>query len=647
MVWMKSTARLLLNKRKPVTHKAAEFIGNCLVCFSCAASLFAQEIAFPDLQGPSEVTILPTTPERTLPEAFSDGSSDALGIFVADESASWLGLVHGLRSIGVPVRVVTDIEQAFEHDVLVYYPMLTGSSVEPEILRRLAEHVRSGKTLIAFSVIGGGMPGLFGFESTIEHRSRQAIRFQNTPLTERFIFEPEEAAIRLAPLTGAGNSAGVGMPGVSYGNPRRPPIALFADGNAAITQNFFSTNSDAMGYAYAVGIDLGHFILRAHNGRFSGYALEYVNAYQPSVDSFLRFFAEVYRQGEPDAVLLSPVPYGKDLAVLLTHDIDFTESLENSLEYAESEAQLSVPATYFVQTKYVRDYNDDPFFDQPHFNLLQQLSATGVEIGSHSVAHSNEFRFMPIGTGEESYPEYQPFVQDFTSVLNASVLGELRVSRYLLEQTTGQQVRAFRPGHLSLPERLPEMLQATGYEFSSSITANEALTHLPYRLMHSRGYDAETSIYEFPVTFEDEQWALQDSLTEVLSVSRKIGRHGGLVNLLIHTESTADKIPFQEAFVNELRDEAFFTTVNDFGDWWGARDTLEISVLEQRGETRELLINPEDEISGLTLQLPDAWIYNGGLPGSEQVGNKLILGRVAEPTTLLFSIDESSTRSRE
>ena len=599
------------------------------------------ELAFPGLRGPAQATPVPAVPQRTPLSDYSDGSADALGLFVLDESSSWLGLVHGLKSVGLPVRVVTSIEQALQHDVLMLYPMLTGSNAPPDTLRQLAEHVRSGKTLIAFSVIGGGMPALFGFEATEEHRGRRAIQFTETDLVESFIFEPEESMIRLSPLSSAITSTDASMPGVSYTAARRQPIAVYADGSAAITQNFFAVEDDSTGYAYAFGLDLGHFILRAHNGRLSGYADEYVNAYQPSVDSFLHLFAEIYRQGEPDAILLSPVPDGKDLAVLLTHDVDFTQSLINTLDYAQVEQETGVPATYFIQSKYIRDYNDDLFFDASSLPLIEDLVQLGAEIASHTVAHSNEFRYMPIGTGSEQYPDYQPFVQSFDTVRGASVLGELRVSKFLLEHSSNTQVRAFRPGHLSLPDNLPELLNASGYDFSSSITANEALTHLPFRLMHSRGYDTEVDVYEFPVTFEDEQWFLEDSLPDVLAVTEKIARHGGVVNIMIHTESTGEKLAFQERFIEAIRAQSYFGTLNGFGDWWAARDSITLEVVNRTARERQLRITPEQQLTGLTLELPASWEYEGGLPGSRQVGERLVLGPLLNSVVLNFSLREN------
>lgn len=599
-----------------------------------------RDIAFPGLVGPAERTEMPSnpTPATTLPYHY--GSSDTLGIYLTDQSSSWLGLVHGFKSIGLPFRIVSDLEQALEHDVLLVYPALTGSGTSAETLQSLAAHVRAGNTVLAFSVLGGGMPPLFGFEEALERSGLDSMTFLDTDLSRDFIKDDAEKEIPLAPLNSATEQIGSGLPGVSYSGTRRAPVAVYGDGSAAISHNFFETKDGSTGHAYAIGFDFGHYILRAHNGRFTELTPDYVNAYQPKIDSLLRFIAAVYQQGEPNAVLLHPVPEGQSLAILITHDVDYTESLSNAAVYAAAEASRSVPASYFIQSKYISDYNDSRFFDAGSAKLLPDLVAMGMEIASHTVAHSNEFRFMPIGTGQEQYPQYRPFVRDFTHVENASVLGELRVSKFLLEQTSGQTVQAFRPGHLSLPEQLPELLAATGYRYSSSITANEALTHLPYRLMHSRGYEVELDLFEFPVTIEDEQWELQDSMPEVRELLGAIGRHGGLANVLIHTDTVEGKLDFQNALIDEYRHQAHFSTLSDFADWWQARDSVTIDSTEKQGTGRLLRLTTESALQGLTLKLPAAWRYEGGVIGSEQQGGQLVLGPFSGSAELRFSVQD-------
>lgn len=632
MDWKKCIGRILMNKKIVVPTTA----------FVVAAVLYVVLFAFPEvpadmmagIRGPQVSTTLPQTPVLTRMDLYHSENEDALAILVNDDSSSWLGLAHGLKSIGVPFTVTTEANVALRHDVIMVYPMLTGSNTAPATLQALARHVRSGKTLIGFSVIGGGMPDVFGFTETVEHRFRDALNFSTADdFVRSFVSDSDEAQIRLA----GASASDTGVPGVSYQEPKLPALASYGDGTAAITHNVFNT-PDGIGHAYAIGIDFGHFILRAHNARFTNRASSYVNEYQPKLDSLLRFLAAVYQEGEPDSLTLYPTPNNKLFTALITHDVDFTQSMRNATQYAESEANQGIVGTYFIQTKYMRDYNDNAFFAASSADTLIRLDALGAEIASHTVAHSNEFRNMPLGSGTEAYPDYQPFVRDFDTVRDASIMGELRVSKFLLEQLGGQTVRAFRPGHLSLPTALPQALQASEYSYSSSVTANEVLTHLPFKLMYDRGYDAEVAVYELPVTIEDEAGRLGDRLEEAITIAHKIGRYGGLVNILIHTDITGHKLAFQEGFVDEFADSAHFTTVGDFGDWWAARDGVEWQISKPSQSERVVRISTEQTITGLTLNLPPQWRLRGNTTVFSQDGRRLVLPTFSGTIELHFGI---------
>ena len=60
--------------------------------------------------------------------------------------------------------------------------------------------------------------------------------------------------------------------------------------------------------------------------------------------------------------------------------------------------------TYFIQVKYIRDYNDDIFFNDEGCVTWRALPSSGMEVGSHTIAHSKVFDQFPLGTGRESYP---------------------------------------------------------------------------------------------------------------------------------------------------------------------------------------------------------------------------------------------------
>jgi peptidoglycan/xylan/chitin deacetylase (PgdA/CDA1 family) len=192
------------------------------------------------------------------------------------------------------------------------------------------------------------------------------------------------------------------------------------------------------------------------------------------------------------------------------------------------------------------------------------------------------------------------------SVRGASILGELRVSKFLLERLAGAKVTAFRPGRLSYPFSLPQALRATGYSYSSSITANTVLTHLPFQLSDGRADAALQPVWEFPVTIEDEAPPrLGDRIDAADKLIGEIAREHGVVVILIHPNITGHKLRFEQAITDRWRGRAWMGSIRDFGAWWTARDALATDVVDRGGRT-VLVARAERDISDVSLVLPKA-----------------------------------------
>jgi hypothetical protein len=340
-----------------------------------------------------------------------------------------------------------------------------------------------------------------------------------------------------------------------------------------------------------------------------------VNEYEPTLDVLLRLVKGIYRTGQENSVILGTVPWDKSLAVMITHDLDYTQSVLNSPSYADFEESQRIRATYFIQTKYVRDFNDAIFFNDEGVTRLRDLAGRNIEVASHSVSHSRVFHRFPMGSGNEQYPAYRPYVVDTVTTREGNILGELRVSKFLLENLLGQKtVLSFRPGHLSNPYGLPEALVATGYRFSSSVTANNSLTHLPFQLNYGRTQLAETEIFEFPVTIEDEALPpLGERLNEAIDLARKLSRYGGCYVVLIHPNTLGHKLGFERGFVKAVRDFSWFGTLSEFGQWWSARNQVGVDV---QGGARHWTIHLDipEPLLGLTLQVPGNLQFEASQP---------------------------------
>jgi hypothetical protein len=590
---------------------------------------------FQDLDGPSNVTTVP--PARPTPwNQYAQGTRSRLAVLLTDPSSAWLGLAHGLKTIGIPFLITDDYAEAMTHNVVLVYPTISGSVLSQEALHALAAFPRRGGTLIGNHVLGGGLNEVFGFRDAVASRQRFEVHFKQETAVASTFTDSRERTVRLGNRDK--NSEALG----SYGYTQNTdPVALYEDGMAAVTHKSYGE-----GHAYAIGVDVGFLLLRGHNNRGEELAWSFDNRFDPTLDVWLRLLKAVYTAGEPDAVTLGTVPFGKSLSVMLTHDVDFTKSIENAVTYAEYEKSQGLIGTYFVQTKYIRDFNDDIFFDNEGVTHLKALAELGMEIGSHTVAHSKVFNKFPMGSGSERYPSYTPFVKDRLTAFNGTILGELRVSKFLLEQFSNQTLVSFRPGELSNPFSLPQALESTGYRYSSTATANNSLTHLPYQLNYDRSSKAETNVFEFPVTVEDEELPkLGERVPEALELAHQISRYGGAFVILIHPNILDHKLEFEKRFVEGVKSFAWFGSVSQFGQWWSARNEVAVDV-SREGDGYLLTLQVPNPMVGLTVQVPNGWTLDersASLSLAEQIGQAVMLRDVHGTIMLRFSRNRSAT----
>jgi hypothetical protein len=572
---------------------------------------------FQDLTGPSNVTTVPAA--RPTPwNQYAQGTRTRLAVLLTDPSSAWLGLAHGLKTIGIPFLITEDYAEAVSHKVVLVYPTVSGHVLSPEALHALAAFPRHGGTLIGSHVLGGGLNEVFGFRDAVASRRRFDVHFKPEAAVVSTFTDPRERTLRLGNRDKTSEALG------SYGYTQNTdPVALYEDGTAAVTHKSYG-----QGHAYAIGVDMGFLLLRGHNNRGEELTWSFDNRFDPSLDVWLRLLKAIYTAGEPEAVTIGTVPFGKSLSVMLTHDVDFTKSMANAVTYAQYEKSQGLTATYFVQTKYIRDYNDDIFFDNDGVSHLRTLAELGMEIGSHTVAHSKIFNTFSMGTGVERYPSYTPFVKDRMTTYNGTILGELRVSKFLLEQFSSQTLVSFRPGELSNPFTLPQALQATGYRYSSTATANNSLTHLPYQLNYDRSSKAETNVFEFPITVEDEELPkLGERVPEAVELAHQISRYGGSFVVLIHPNILDHKLEFEKRFVETVKSFAWFGSISQFGQWWSARNDMAVDVSREEDGYVVTLQVPKPMV-GLTVQVPGGWALDErgtSLPSAEQVGQNVML----------------------
>lgn len=589
----------------------------------------AQFTTFDNLVGPKEKSIIPTLVPTNIKDYESDNTS-RMAVLITDQNSKWLDLIKGFKSIGIPIAVTTDYKKALRHKVVFIYPYISGGVLTGEALKALVDFPRTGGTLLAVNVLGGGLQDTFGFETIKEGQNNKKMilskAFTDIITPKGKVTDENEKSFFLARLKP--NSA---LVSTYYESPEFAPLATYDTGEAAIVENHTEKGS-----TYAFGIDLGQLFFLGYSAREDDIARTYVNHYEPTIDIFLRFIKEIYFKKEPNALAIGTVPEGKELSIILSHDVDYAFSVQNSLLYTELEKSYNVKATYFLQVKYLKDFNDKIFFDDTNIKKIDQVFSSGMEIGSHSISHSRQYSQFPQGDGTEQYPTYKPFVIDRLHTRDGTVLGELRVSKFLIEsKTLEKDVISFRPGELSNPFTLPESLLATGYKYSSSVTANNSLTHLPFQLSYSREAQQALPVYEFPVTIEDEEYPnMIKQVPEALQVSEAIATYGGVFVILIHPNVPGHKLEFEKQVIEHWKDRAWFGTMREIGDWWAARDLLQVDA-----DRNTVTIDSQKPMPSLVLELSKAKKIQSTEPQNLDVtlsGKKLFIKNLEGKAKIIF-----------
>ena len=566
----------------------------------------SQVFLFPGLRGPSHTTLYPER-IKTSWTKYQEGGTNRLCVYLRDTNSFWLGLVHGLISHSIPFRVTTNIDEAILHKVILAYPGLTSQKMDLGSFKKLRDFVKNGGTLIGFNLFSPSLWELFGIGGAEVNSKRDRIHIHSeiSPLVD-FAKDPLERTIRIGNFKVSPDALeSYGYSGLEY-----RPLATFSDGTGAVTQKIYNK-----GVTYAFGVDLGFFTLICHTNLDAQFRNTYVNGFEPTLDVLYRIIKNIYLKHCSIPVFPGLVPQNKYVAISVTHDVDTHTSIPNQLVYAEIEQRNNTRATYFIQAKYIKDGQDEALLRTDYLPYYYAIKNMGMEIGSHSVSHTPFFKHIPIGTGDETYPDYQPYFVTGFSCFNETVLGELRVSKFLLDEVLHNNTVSFRTGFLGRSETMYPALEATGYKYASCVTANDVMTHMPFQLSYDVAYDSQLEVFEFPITIEDEgEPPMNQRISAAIFLTDKIAPYGGLINILIHPNEIKIKTEFLEGYLEHFRDIAWLGPMGEYGEWWVAKSKMQIDA-EVVGEEVQVTLDCPQEIKDFPLLVPSNLFLLGTNPG--------------------------------
>lgn len=512
------------------------------------------------------VSYLPETDSKRLPM-----DANTIALYTVHQESSMLERIF--KTAGLPYRRCDTLEEIGDAPILfldlsMNHPV-TLSKRETQLLY---DFVAKGGTVVGNEVLAtryGALKALFGYKGYTPSKEHRQLLLKHSPYF-LFLDQTEERNYRLsgtnrAPYT---NSIDVGT---------AKAIASYEDGTAAITLNRYKR-----GEAILLGISL--FDLRYRNlfGKDYNANKQYANGYEPLSDMITFLMQGIYAKKLDASMTLNTAKGAHRASVVITHDVDYEYSMKNIEAYVALEEEQSTKATFTIQTKYIKDYKDNPFFHSGTIPYILDAQKKGFEIASHTVLHTENFFTLPQGDCQESYPQYKPFSQSALEDSGEPTLcGELKVSKELLLGSGIKEVVSFRSGHLYYNPKLPQVMEQLGYRFSSCFSAEDVLSYFPYRYVYDYAtLSHESKIWELPLTYEDEAFPpLYFRVDDALKLFEKLYRHGGVFTLLIHPDLTRSRlknldIDFQEAFVAQLPDDVWIDTMKAVGTFWDQRDRI-------------------------------------------------------------------------
>jgi putative Ig domain-containing protein len=442
------------------------------------------------LRNSPPLTVIPVqgTVESVLDWTSKDSGGTQEDVIAAD---------HSLAPMGIPNIDTTDLTTARSNPFVAVAGVLdTSSKLSSSEISSLVSYVQSGGTLYLWRPAVTPLLtslGLTGFNSY----SGVALRpltfdvSQPDPML-RYIDNPVEVNWQ---LTVPSSSTTLGYLAGSC-----TTLATWSTGDAAVLNCALGS-----GRAYIFGWRLHHILTLAERQIVNGTAPQDTNVPVLGAD-----ICRLLMRGSYEGIAAKPqvrafTPGGHHAALIITHDVDATTSYSFVPEFANLETSLGFKSTFNFTTNPYNNGWIGPLYIASGMDSIQYALNQGFDAEDHSFGHFPDFNTAPFGTGSETAGNYMPMYSSTTaSTSGMSALGELGVSRWLLENDFGITVESFRSGYLLLPTNFLRAVTETGYVRDSSYAAGFTQGSFPFvTISVNSGIVTSYPVMEYPIAISD------------------------------------------------------------------------------------------------------------------------------------------------
>lgn len=506
-----------------------------------------------------------------------------------------------LELMGIPFLRTADVQEATRRPLVFIGGILLNTELSAPQREALYAYVEHGGVLLATQVQGNEFFSLFGIKHATPSRTNFRVQFTSSDDPAlRYVNRPEERTISL----GDPKFYSETVWSTEYTpNPESHVLASYENRAAALIVNAYGR-----GLAYALGLGFKETTLIPRLARSFEAQRQWINWFEPSGDVFRLLLRGLYEENVHPFLLVHTVPEGKETGLCLSHDVDTRESFPNSLAFAKMEAGLGVRSTFFVTTKYFLDDTDIGYYTPERVKSIRQVKELGFEVASHSVSHSLRFEAFPRGSTDVNPTNYDHS--------HPTLFGEVSVSKQMLDRDLQQQTAGFRSGYLIYPSDLLGVLEASGYAFDSSVSAQWVLTNYPYFGFRKRSLDSEHSqIVVVPVALDDSRGELatrefltgetqEEALRMWGDVIRANAENNAITCLLIHPTNITYKLETERRLIEANRgSETWIGDVGTVARFWRGRARLRPSLRNENDGKEAIILNLKqaDLPSGQTL----------------------------------------------
>ena len=482
---------------------------------------------------------------------------------------------HIMQVTGIPFVETTDFNFALQHKIVFIAPRIKSSTFTDQEEALLHEYVYNGGTVIASNCYAPDLYDLFGI-----------VDYGVDDLTKRFIWNIY-AESNYFDRINDDKEIFVSLGDTSNNTPIFDHKYYFPASGAEVLANYENNfpclikNEYGTGNTFLFGIDLKDVIARNLLNKDDDAHRTYSNGFEPTTDTFIFFVMNVCRKHIPSNVRWHTCPSCDDAVFMLTHDIDSQTSVDTMNIFLEYEDNHHLNAMYNQTVRYVDDDWMSDFYTNNSFAKVHNVLTRNQRLASHSVGHFPDFDsvWTPMGSMGNTMANYTPYYLDALGhSTGVSAYGECEVSKSILENDHGVQIKSFRAGHLCYHKRLPKVLEDLGYLYNSTFSANDVLTNFPFYGTDERAFSGYlSSVIEIPMTISDASATFPFSLDSYPSnvarwknVTLKNVANGAPTVLLIHPNRTY-KLTAEQNFFSQLPYGIRYMFLDDFGDYWRER----------------------------------------------------------------------------